>query len=161
MIEKPKKCERCGAKNTAKIRRIVIANGASQYRWYCSACGKTIHTAIKNLKKKDVEWLLKPFIESGKIKSLDDITIVRDNRNESTQCVVCGSMSGEYHHWLPQCFRDIVPNFDDWPASQLCKPCHDFWHEIVTPYLNGRGKSEVAQHTIETYIKVMPCMNIK
>lgn len=149
MLDQPKKCERCGNNQPAKLRRIIIANGSSQVRWWCLACNKAANKVVKNLPHDYVKKIINGH------GTIEDIPIVKDNRNESTQCVVCGSMSGEYHHWMPQCFIEIVPNHDAWPGSQLCKPCHDLWHEIVTPYLGGRGKTAEAQHTINKYIKGM------
>lgn len=153
--EKPIQCERCGAK-IIKLRRVIIANGASQIRWYCITCNKPALKVVKNLPHDYVNKIINGH------GSIDDIPIAKDNRNETTICIVCGANSSEYHHWLPQCFRDVVPNHESWPGDNLCKSCHDIWHETVTPYLGGRGKTPEAQHTIEKYIKGMKlCTRIR
>lgn len=62
-------------------------------------------------------------------------------------------MGAEWHHWLPQAMADQVEDFSQWPTAYLCKRCHDTWHELVTPYLPGRGKTKAAQFAINNYIK--------
>jgi len=57
---------------------------------------------------------------------------------------------------LPRCFAEMVEDYSNWPVSPLCKTCHDKWHELVTPYLPGRGSTSLAQYTIQHYLRSLP-----
>ena len=78
-----------------------------------------------------------------KINHLNDIPLLADYR--VGRCEVCGDLGVEEHHWLPQCFSNLVGNFHEWPTGLLCPGCHEIWHEIVTHYMSGRGTTELGK----------------
>ena len=58
---------------------------------------------------------------------------------DTTPCERCGDTGGvELHHWAP---RSLFDDADLWPVSNLCRPCHQQWHGIVTPRLSSRKAS--------------------
>lgn len=138
-------CQKCQRVTTVKLRRQIMHSGGTQIFWHCISCNRSADS--KFISKQKACRILRPF---G--KTIEDLPIENDYREGGAECEVCGAFGAEYHHWLPQCFAEQVPNHSAWPASFLCKPCHDIWHELVTPYLPGRGHSEHAQYTKEKYL---------
>lgn len=142
-------CKRCKKNDAIKLRRQFAANGMMQFMWYCTRCNHVADNQKPFVKKS----LVQSWLDTGKIPSLDSIQIVNDYRINAV-CCVCGDFGAEYHHWLPQCFGSLVDDHSQWPGGYLCKKHHDIWHEIVTPYLPGRGATEYARFTKEKYIYV-------
>jgi hypothetical protein len=122
-------------------------NGAEQFMWFCTRCGHVADSRRPFVKKS----LVLDWVANGKIPSLQHIQIVNDYRNLA-HCEVCGAAGAELHHWMPQAFSKVVDDISKWPVGYLCKSCHDRWHEAVTPYLPGRGRTKYAQYTKEKYI---------
>ena len=141
-------CKRCKSSHNVKLRKQYAASGAIQIMWYCLSCDRVADSQNAFISKSTVQY----WIKSGKLKlsNIEDIPTAHDYR-ETAVCAVCGQPGAEYHHWLPQAFADDVENHSQWPGAYLCKKHHDEWHEIVTPYLPGRGASEQARHTLERY----------
>lgn len=140
-------CQRCNENDRIKLRKQYARNGVVQFMWFCTRCNHTADSKRPFVAKSKVDG----WIRAGKIPSLDDIQTINDYR-EGNVCEVCGALGTEYHHWLPQCFSEVVENHSLWPGAYLCKKCHDIWHETVTPYLPGRGRTEYAQYTKEKYL---------
>lgn len=138
-------CRKCSKIENVKLRRQITQSGGTQIFWYCTSCEKKAES--KFVSKLDADRILKPF---G--KTYADLPVIDDYRVGGEKCAVCGADGAEYHHWLPQCFANQVENHSAWPASYLCKECHDIWHELVTPYLPGRGNTRYAQYTKEKYL---------
>lgn len=141
-------CSRCKRVKSIKVRRQIAANGAVQVGWYCLDCDRFATPSSPFLAHNLVnEW-----ISSGRLKcsSINDIPLIADHRS-GVNCQVCGSNGAEFHHWLPQAFAEVVGNFNQWPTGYLCKDCHDTWHELVTPYLPGRGGTPLTTYTVDKY----------
>ncbi len=63
------------------------------------------------------------------VPNLDDISVVKDNR-DGTECEACGSRAGvEWHHWAP--FHLFGDEAEQWPKSSLCRACHQRWHQTT------------------------------
>lgn len=139
-------CKRCNNKLNVRLRRQINGNGSTVFCWYCVSCDHVADNQSPWIKKSIVEQ----WVKVGKLPSIEVVPIVNDYR-ENHACIVCGAIGGEYHHWLPQCFAHLVDDHSKWPGEYLCKSCHDTWHEIVTPYLPGRGSTELARYTKEKY----------
>lgn len=133
-------CCHCNDSRSVRLRRQIESNGRTDFLWYCLSCGRR---ALRDQPFLS-QTIVKSWHQAGKIKNLEDIPLLKDMRGDY-QCEVCGANEAEEHHWLPRAFTDLVPNHDAWPTSMLCKTCHDVWHEIVTPYLPGRGRSELGR----------------
>lgn len=137
-------CRKCSQTKNVKLRRQYASNGATQVFWYCTNCQVKAESKFVSKAQAIV-------IASRYGRSLTDIPLLDDYRNRFV-CEVCGAEGAEYHHWLPQCFAELVEDHSAWPTAYLCKSCHDIWHETVTPYLPGRGRTEYAQYTKEKYL---------
>jgi len=75
--------------------------------------------------------------------SIDALPIVADYRE---RCTVCGQPGAEYNHWMPQMLATLPEVRKEWKAwnglgANLCKYHHDLWHDLVTPWMPGRGNS--------------------
>lgn len=135
---KPPKCVLCGPQSEVKLRRIVNAASVSMFAWYCLHCKSWVETPVRYF-KHDV--ILPALAKQG--AQADDIPIVADYR---LQCQICGHVGAEYHHWLPQMFKEHPDITQQWPTWEqqginLCKYHHDLWHDLVTPWMPGRGNS--------------------
>lgn len=131
-------CSYCNG-NNVKLRRQIAANSRVDFMWYCLTCDRPAVKGKPFLAKSQIEaWQ-----QSGKLKNIDAVPIVNDY-SVSIVCEVCGKNGAELNHWLPQAFSGMVDNFLDWPTGYLCKGCHDIWHELVTPYLPGRGATDLS-----------------
>ena len=140
-------CKRCKTTKHVKLRRQISGNGATTFIWHCGQCGHVADNQNPFISKKKVaEWIASKRLP---VSSPDDIPLANDYRE--TKCEVCGATGAEYHHWMPQCFHDQIDSAQNWPGAMLCKTCHDTWHETVTPYLPGRGKTSLARRTIERF----------
>jgi len=129
-IEKPK-CERCGG-NNVKLRRYIISNGDTQFRWQCMDCGKCALKSSQNVSHTQAEALAAQYD-----KTTTDIPIAADY-SQDTACAVCGKLGTEVHHWAPQALSDqFGDDWYNWPTVHLCREHHQQWHRIVTPYLTG------------------------
>jgi hypothetical protein len=56
-------------------------------------------------------------------------------------CIICHSPGVEIHHWAPQYLWELFGfnDADKWPTAYLCRPCHQKWHDIVTPGMTGKN----------------------
>lgn len=51
-------------------------------------------------------------------------------------CERCGSINGtQRHHWAPW---HLFDDAESWPTAHLCIPCHQLWHERVTPNMHRK-----------------------
>lgn len=141
--DKPK-CHKCHKIKSVKLRKQIMSSGGIQVMWYCLDCESSANQ--KFVKKSIANAILSPFQ-----KTVKDLPTVVDY-SQKVFCIVCGSNGAEFHHWLPQCFAEQVEDHSRWPGAYLCKECHDIWHELVTPYLPGRGQNKYAQFTKEKYL---------
>lgn len=57
------------------------------------------------------------------------LPIVRDNRDPSDLCEVCGRVGVEVHHWAPTAIFGLESY--RWPTSNLCTSCHRKWHRMM------------------------------
>lgn len=144
-------CVHCTTTDAVRLRRKVLSNGANVFLWYCVRCNKHADSQRPFVSTKQVD----AWIREGKLKSVDNIPFaehrVRDEERDS--CVVCGDPNGEYHHWMPKFFADIVGDFEYWPQSPLCRSCHERWHNIVTPYIHGFGRNDLGQDAISIIVR--------
>jgi len=143
-------CSNCGQTGSVHLMRTIQVNGKSLVYWHCEACDKFAsqplpHASVLRL----LEYLRYRWPERAIPASIDEIRTRHDYR-EGEPCFACGETVGtEYHHFLPQAFRHdprVAPNWERWERCgvNLCRPCHELWHELVAPMslLAGRG----AQH---------------
>lgn len=120
-----KECPKCKQKHTWKLGKRIVSNGSTQYPFFCGQCGYiTTHYA----KKAIAEKMTPPPLE---------LTQAR----EMPECVVCGKIGAEYHHWAPRYI--FGGDCENWPKSYLCVECHLKWHSLVTPDMSiSRRKNE-------------------
>lgn len=94
----------------------IRSNGVRIASKRCLACG--YENATRGAKPSDVDL---PLWEDG---------------TSDAPCERCGSTDGvEVHHWAP---RHLFDDADQWPMSDLCRPCHALWHRLVTPEMGMR-----------------------
>jgi len=99
------------------VQRLVARNGSTQLRGVCVACGSVHPQALSQ-----DDW------HPSEFPLLEDRTI------NAVPCERCGSSGGtEEHHWAPE---HLFDDFDEWPTSFLCVPCHKYWHNVVTPHMS-------------------------
>jgi len=116
------------------------ANASEHFIWFCCACEK--RASLDFIPRSKIE----SWVKQGKLPAaLSLIPIAIDYLENSPPCEVCGNPDTEYHHWMPQVYFDLVDNFNDWPASYLCRHCHSTWHSLVTFYLPGRAQTDLGQ----------------
>lgn len=124
----------CRHRGPMTIVRTRIADGSWQVRSKCNECG--------NLFEKPLN---QDYLDMASLPEYS-----QECRNP--QCVVCGNLDTQLHHWFPQSLaRKLNINPDMWPTCYLCSQCHDLWHRIVTPGLtkkitNGQRRKWEAPH---------------
>lgn len=124
-IIKQRECQKCGQVRHVKLVRNVAANGISQVYWYCIAHNGPAGQYISHDKLK-----------AGGI-DIDDLPIIENYSNQA-QCVVCGKLGAEYHHFAPKyLFGDAA---DSYPVAPLCHEHHMHWHQIIDPQGWNGGK---------------------
>lgn len=138
-------CPKCNTPQHVLLRRQFASNGHTQFLWWCRECNTRNIGKTQFLKKATLEEWRK--LGKLKVNHINDIPLLADYRNG--KCEVCGTVGVELHHWLPQCFAELVKDFNKWPVGFLCSDCHNKWHEIVTHYMSGRGSSELGKKAKE------------
>lgn len=133
-------CHECGSPANVKLRRVINAGGAILVAWRCEDCATWTPSPAKWLRHDEVKRII------GDRFTLDNIPIQEDYR---IPCAVCGAMGAQYHHFLPQTLSEHPEVHPDWPAwdrhgANLCQYHHDLWHDLVTPWMPGRGNSRKA-----------------
>jgi len=131
-------CYRCGQLQAVKLRRIVNAAGASMVAWRCTDCDQWAENPPK--------WISHGLVQKAMArfgKTIDDLPAVADY---SATCDICGRRGATCHHFLPQCLADHDEINGEWSAwsnfsANLCQYHHDLWHDLVTPWMPGRGNS--------------------
>jgi hypothetical protein len=108
---------KCGQRRSLAARFAVRQrNGVTLISTRCAHCGAVVKTQ----------------------GATDDVHLLPlwHDHTDSTPCARCGSQDGvELHHWAP---RHLFEDADKWPVSELCRPCHQRWHALVTPYMSTR-----------------------
>lgn len=130
-------CYNCGKTDNVLLRRVINTGGAVMVAWRCTACQTWALYPVQWIKHEAVKQII------GGKHSIDDIPIYEDYR---TPCDVCGKMGAQLHHFFPQTFARHAEVFNDWPqwckfSANLCQYHHDLWHDLVTPWMPGRGNS--------------------
>ena len=121
-------CQHC--RRAAQFYRLIISSGAEVVTARC-VCGRM-----------PVEG--KPFFSKSKY-AWGDLPLADDMSLSAEPCAHCGSKSGtEWHHWAP---KHLFEDPDNWPGDYLCKPCHKYWHDIVTPEMRLHGRIKREQST--------------
>ena len=137
-------CRQCGKTQRVRVRRIINAGGGAMFAWRCLECNTWAENPLRYLSHTAMTE-----IAAAIGKTLDDIPIQDDYRQS---CVICGGRDGaENHHWMPQALNDhpeVAPQWAAWEqfGALLCKYHHDLWHDLVTPWMPGRGNSRKVQH---------------
>jgi len=139
MIEAPA-CERCGSKDV-KIRRYIISNGDTQFRWQCQKCGRCAEKTGQNIS----HTLIRHLAEHYGI-TISDIPIAVDY-SQDVVCTICGKKGAEVHHWAPQALKDrFGDEWTRWPTAHLCRAHHQHYRQrilwvglITTADDQGRG----------------------
>lgn len=103
----------------AELGTYIKCNGSITYAVRCHYCGSessSINKAIVN-----------GLISRGRA--------ILWERNEigDVACVVrnCTEPGYEYHHFAP---CNTFPDADDWPHLPLCRPHHQYWHQMMDGY---------------------------
>lgn len=118
-------CERCKATTMHALTRNRTLNGAAQVGLRCEACDGWTKDRRGRL------WIPVAELEAAGI-AVDELPIAT-GPGPDVRCQRCHARGAEQHHWAPRAlFGDRA---DSWPKDWLCKPCHDEWHQIVTPQL--------------------------
>jgi hypothetical protein len=131
-------CKRCSKSDKVLLRRQIAANGSTQWFYYCAACEQYAEPG---------HWLpaamvIDALTQRGHV--VDDVPILHNYTTGSQPCAVCGNQDTEYNHWLPQMLADKPDVRDEWAAwsqqgAYLCRRHHNLWHNLVTPWMPGRG----------------------
>lgn len=133
-------CCRCGATGAnIRLRRLICTNAISMISWYCKDCQEWAENPPK--------WIPHIFVDAHLRQynlTINDIPIFKNHMDVAHACVICGEPAGEYHHWMPQMMShrdDVLPDWPQWECqgAYLCKRHHDLWHDLVTPWMPGRG----------------------
>ena len=115
-------CPQCGARAWG-IGTATTASGSTVHPYYCRGCG----TKTQLYEKKEVAKQLG-------CESQLEIRIYKQR-----QCVVCGAIGAELHHFAP--FHLFGSDSGRWPTAYLCVPCHVRWHQLVTPHMGKRKEA--------------------
>lgn len=139
LMERPA-CPVCGQTDNVYLMRTIQINGKSLVYWHCEACDRfASHPLPYLMVKTHLECLRYKYPEIAGIPSdIEQIRTKYDYR-DGEPCFICGSHEGtEYHHFMPQKFRDnpiIAPHWTQWECCgvRLCRSCHEVWHDILAP----------------------------
>jgi hypothetical protein len=116
-----KRCVNCNADTKMILHRRQMTSGGFHYCWQCSSC-RRMHVA--NGRTWISASIVSQFLTPEQIDALPIISA-----DEPVNCVKCGSLGAELHHWAP---RAIFGNeADQWPTDYLCLPCHRLWHDTI------------------------------
>ena len=130
-------CHRCNKPEGVKLRRLINVGGATMIAWRCMDCDCWAESPMHWIKHETVREII------GQRFALDDIPVFEDYRSA---CDICGKPGAQLHHFLPQALAQHEEVFSDWRQwckfqSYLCQYHHDLWHDLVTPWMPGRGNS--------------------
>ena len=108
------------------------------YAWRCLKCDSWAANPTKWIKHDEMQKLA---VKAG--KPLDDVPVIEDYRQA---CIICGHSGAQYNHWMPQTLKEhpaVAPQWAQWDnlGAPLCQFHHDLWHDLVTPWMPGRGHS--------------------
>ena len=113
--------EWCHGIENVEIVSGKMANGATVYKTRCRTCAwikpglfvkKTVADSLPSI--RDVGWFAPP----------------------SAACSSCYTSGSERHHVAP---RHLFGDESDlWPVIELCRKCHQQWHDIMTPGMSNR-----------------------
>lgn len=121
------KCEKCGS-SKMKVGWTRTVSGSVVFPWYCEKCDFVFAKYVK----KEIAEKLNSDPEYGELKFVKTRTkIYMEQSGGEITCEVCGAAEGELHHWAPQYL--FGEKADRWPVSYLCRACHKYWHDLVTP----------------------------
>jgi hypothetical protein len=93
--------------------RVIVSNGVEVIRPRCLACGYVFGQSVARSRFSSAV--------------LADLPLVRDDRSPDYPCERCGELGVERHHWGPYSVFGW-PDYETWPTSWLCPPCHREWH---------------------------------
>jgi hypothetical protein len=134
--------------------RQVKSNGDVQVAWYCLKCERWVKDGQRLwlphvLVKEFLQYWSTVRAADHLPSTIDQLPLVRDYTGFEP-CVICGAKASEYHHFMPQVFRndpDIAPEWARWNecGAHLCPTHHKLWHERVAPLhaLAGSGMERV------------------
>lgn len=124
-------CKRCGVESDHQLARNQTMSGAVQVGLLCCKCrGWTVD-------RKGRLWIPLAEVRSTGIEPAE--LPVANAIAPDMRCARCGSRGVELHHWAPRAL--FGADADAWPKDYLCRPCHEEWHESVTPQLLAREAS--------------------
>jgi len=113
-LEQP--CPKCGKGPEWILTKMIDSAGKIRYPYICKHC----QTRTQLFEKKSIA-------ESVGIFNKETIII---QQRAKAPCEVCGKYALlEKHHWAPyKYFEDAYK----WPTSNLCRECHEKWHQVMT-----------------------------
>lgn len=145
----PPRCEKCNASAFVKIAYDLDSAARYLFYWRCFGCKKDVHPKSFLPHTTVREWLKGGSL--GKKSHFLANHLINNNSGDYT-CDVCGTVGAERHHWVPQCLKEFFDDYERWPQSYLCKKHHDLWHEVVTPYIPGRGTTDASAAVWKKYV---------
>ena len=109
-------CPKCGKGPDWILTKMIDSAGRVRYPYICKHC----ETRTQLFEKKSI---------AETVGALNEKTI-RMKQRQKAPCEVCGKYALlEEHHWAPyKYFEDA----DKWPKSNLCRECHEKWHQVMT-----------------------------
>lgn len=132
--ERAKRCPACGGSAMA-IGVTKNRAGVTIHPFFCLHCGEVTQQYASKKAAADYaskHGALTEVLTKTGAKVLRGEVPAEIERRAMPPCEVCGSTEKiEEHHWAP--FHLFGLEYDKWPTSFLCQPCHVRWHQIVTP----------------------------
>lgn len=134
-------CTKCGERRAVKLVRKISAGGQTFVAWFCHDCQRHATPPEYWLAHAQVErflqYLAARYPNKDYPRTIDDIPLLNDYSGEQ-HCFICGRPGAQYHHLMPQAFRDHPDVAPDWPEWDkvgvfLCLHHHQVWHNLVAP----------------------------
>ena len=140
ILDARKECPGCLSKADVHLMRTVQTNGKSLVYWHCDGCDRRISKSLSHPNvNRYLDYLRMRYPDREFPADVEDIRVQTDYR-DGEPCFVCSrhDTGTEYHHFMPQAFKDdprVAPNWERWEMCgvRLCRACHELWHEKVAP----------------------------
>lgn len=135
-----KECPGCGALGHVHLMQTVQISGERLVYWHCDHCDRRVSNSLPHPDvRRYLAYLSYRYPDRQFPSDIEDIRINSDFR-DGEPCFVCSqhTTGTEYHHFMPQVFKDhpeVAPNWERWEMCgiRLCRTCHKLWHELVAP----------------------------
>jgi len=109
-------CPNCGEEPEWILIKMIDSAGRVRYPYIC-----------KNCKKRTQLYEKKQIAKTVGVLNSENIYI---KKRTEAPCEACGKYALlEQHHWAP---HKLFEDSDRWPKSNLCRDCHEKWHQVMT-----------------------------